>query len=409
MYLAARSRASPRFELDTLSSWIAEEEPSCGRCDAPIPLDLLGGIEWHLAKRGSRPPPTPPGWSPPPQRLYLEPNDGSGVRQAARTQKHVAQPREIDIDAATTREVDQLLPTLARDAMFIARVQELVAKEPTTHRLRRGDARDLSFLPDASVQLAVTSPPYWTLKEYNHVAGQLGDVQAYQEFHAELSKVWKECLRVLIPGGRLVVVVGDVVVSRRSALGRHKNFPLHASIQVNCEELGFDNLTPIFWQKIANARFEAEGNGAGFLGKPFEPGSIVKNDTEFILMLRKPGGYRSPAPRERLLSVISADNHKKWFSQLWNDIPGASTKDHPAPFPPEIAERLVRMFSFVGDMVLDPFLGTGSTPIAAMRCGRNSVGVEIDPSYLRAAGQRVQAEAASLFGKRKVVIEGNPR
>lgn len=315
--------------------------------------------------------------------------------------------KALDFETATTRDVDLHLPTLAKDPTFLARVEEKLQALPTAHRLRLGDARDLSFLKDGTVHLIVTSPPYWTLKEYNRVEGQLGYVAGYQAFHAELNKVWAECLRVLVPGGRLVVIVGDVVVSRRSALKRHKCFPLHADIQVNCEHLGFDNLTPVLWAKIANASFEAEGNSGAFLGKPFEPGAIVKNDVEYVLMFRKPGGYRSPEPRTRLLSIIPAENHRKWFTQVWTDIRGASLRDHPAPFPEELAERIIRMFSFAGDTVLDPFAGTGTTLIAAANFGRNSIGVEIDPAYAEYARARIERMSTTLCGgTRKLVVEG---
>lgn len=166
--------------------------------------------------------------------------------------------------------------------------------------------------------------------------------------------------------------------------------------------MGFDNLAPIIWHKIANADFEM-GPG-GFLGKPYEPNAIVKNDIEFILMLRKPGGYRSPSPAARAMSVISAADHQKWFRQIWT-LPGASTRHHPAPFPLELANRLVRMFSFVGDTVLDPFLGTGTTSLAAASAGRNSVGVEVSPDYLAAARRRFQAEGNDIFGLWKLEVE----
>jgi site-specific DNA-methyltransferase (adenine-specific) len=158
----------------------------------------------------------------------------------------------------------------------------------TLHRLIQADARSMSFIPDGSVHLVVTSPPYWTLKRYNETDGQLGHVNGYEDFVDELSKVWKECFRVLVPGGRLVCVVGDVCVSRRQ-FGRHVVFPLHSDICVTCRRIGFDNLNPIIWHKIANANFEVE-NGTKFLGKPYEPNAIIKNDIEFILMQRKPGG-----------------------------------------------------------------------------------------------------------------------
>lgn len=199
-----------------------------------------------------------------------------------------------------------------------------------------------------------------------------------------------------MPGGRLVCVVGDVCLSRRKNNGRHTVVPLHSSIQERCRKLGFDNLAPIIWHKIANAAYEVEG-GPGFLGKPYEPNAVIKNDIEFILMERKPGGYRAPDVPARVLSVISGENHKLWFQQIWSGVTGASTRQHPAPYPVELAERLIRMFSFVGDTVLDPFLGTGTTAVAAAKTGRNSIGFEVDDHYFDLAHKRVSNETSSLF------------
>jgi DNA modification methylase len=274
------------------------------------------------------------------------------------------------------------LPRIARDPKSADLLDQTVRQLPSTHRLVLGDAREMAAIQDQSVHLVVTSPPYWTLKEYRDTEGQLGHIRDYDEFLADLDRVWSECLRVLIPGGRLVCVVGDVCLSRRQNHGRHMVVPLHSSISEHCRQIGFDGLAPIIWYKIANAVFEASGNGGGFLGKPYEPNAVVKNDVEYILMLRKPGGYRSPSLDARLLSLISAENHHRWFQQVWTDIKGASTRNHPAPFPLELAERLVRMFSFVGDTVLDPFTGSGTTNLAASNWGRNSIGVEIDPHYM---------------------------
>lgn len=264
----------------------------------------------------------------------------------------------------------------------------------TVHRFVQGDAQDLSFIDDASVHLVVTSPPYWTLKEYPANPDQLGHISDYEAFLEALNQVWGECHRVLVPGGRLVCVVGDVCLSRRR-YGRHVVVPLHADICVMCRKLGFDNLNPIIWHKIANAAYEVE-NGTKFLGKPYEPNAIIKNDIEFILMQRKPGGYRKPTESQRQLSKMTKKEYDEWFRQFWR-ITGASTRKHPAPFPVELAYRLVRMFSFVGDTVLDPFLGTGTTVIAAMKSGRNSIGVEIEKSYLCQARRRAEQEAANLF------------
>jgi DNA modification methylase len=182
---------------------------------------------------------------------------------------------------------------------------------------------------------------------------------------------------------------------------------LHASIQEHCRKIGFDNLAPIIWHKIANAVHEVENGGAGFLGKPYEPNAVVKNDIEFILMERKPGGYRAPEPATRILSIIGSEDHKLWFQQIWTGLTGASTRYHPAPYPLELAERLIRMFSFVGDTVLDPFLGTGTTAVAAALSGRNSIGIEIDPHYLDEATERIRRETTSLFGQVKIDSAGD--
>ena len=290
------------------------------------------------------------------------------------------------------------IPRIARDPRLTSLIEGTVRSLPTSHDLYRHDAREMSAVESESVHLVVTSPPYWTLKEYRRSKGQLGHVINYEEFLSELNKVWAHCLRVLVPGGRLICVVGDVCLSRRKNEGRHTVVPLHSSIQEHCRTLGFDNLAPIIWHKIANASYEVE-RGSSFLGKPYEPNAVIKNDIEFILMERKPGGYRTPSVATRVLSVVSAENHQKWFQQIWSGLTGASTKQHPAPFPLELAERLIRMFSFVGDTVLDPFMGTGTTNLAASRWGRNSIGFEVDEHYFELAHERITGGMADLFGR----------
>jgi modification methylase len=266
--------------------------------------------------------------------------------------------------------------------------------------LRQGDARDLTWLADNTVHLAITSPPYWTLKRYNDRVGQLGHVADYEQFLDELDKVWRHVFRALVPGGRLVCVVGDVCLSRRE-YGRHLLMPLHSDIVVRCRKIGFDNLNPIIWHKISNANFEVE-NGSKFLGKPYEPNAVIKNDMEYILMQRKPGGYRRPTDRQRKLSMIDKNLFDEWFQQIWK-LAGASTKVHPAPFPLELADRLVRMFSFVGDTVLDPFAGSGTTLVAATHAARNSIGVEVDPEYVGLAKERLAA-VTGLFNTPEIKI-----
>ena len=303
------------------------------------------------------------------------------------------------------RDHQTALPRIAKDPHLTRLIDQALRQIPTSHAIYAGDARDMDFIPPGSIHLVTCSPPYWTLKDYRENEGQLGHVSDYEGFLAELDRVWSHCYRALVPGGRLIIVVGDVGLSRRRNKGRHTVVPLHASIQEHCRKLGFDNLQGIFWHKIANAAYEVE-NGSGFLGKPYEPNAVIKNDVEYILMQRKPGGYRSPSVATRVMSVISEQNYQKWFRLVWDDLPGASTRDHPAPYPVELAERLIRMFSFAGDTVLDPFLGTGSTSVAAARCGRNSIGVEIDPHYRKSASDRLARETQGLFSEITLQFHG---
>ncbi|MEY9726277.1 DNA-methyltransferase [Bradyrhizobium yuanmingense] len=278
------------------------------------------------------------------------------------------------------------------------RFRQIAWPEPynqTTHHVGLGDARNLSRLPDKSVHLVVTSPPYWTLKNYVGSKGQLGDVEDYEAFLSELDKVWAECIRVLAPGGRICCVVGDVCVPRKR-YGRHLVMPLHADIQVHARKLGLDVLTPIFWHKVANGVTESEGNGAGFYGKPYQPGSIVKNDIEYILFFRKGGEYRKPDPLQKALSMLTKEEMQSWLRSIWTDVRGASLRNgHPAPYPPMLAERLIKLFSFAGDTVLDPFAGTGSTAIAAIAAGRNSISFDIEATYVALAKENVRKAIAT--------------
>ena len=293
--------------------------------------------------------------------------------------------------------------------------REVAWPEPynrTTHRLHLGDARDLSWVPDRSVHLVVTSPPYWTLKEY--VGGndsQMGHFEDYEHFLNELDRVWSECTRVLVGGGRICCVVGDVCIPRKKG-GRHYLVPLHSDIQVWARKVGLDCLMPILWHKIANGATEAQGNGAGFYGKPYQPGGIIKNDIEYILFLRKGGQYRSAPMIQKALSMLTREEMQSWQRSIWTDLPGASTRGgHPAPFPAELAERLIKMYSFAGDTVLDPFAGTGSTSQAAIIAGRNSIANEIEPAYMELARRRIMSTAREprVVGgaEAKVTIDGD--
>ena len=314
-------------------------------------------------------------------RVGLWPGDGDEVRL------------ETYLPTALASQLDRFgqdsIPRLARSDSAIESIREALSRVPTRHLIRQADSRAFEGVADESVHLILTSPPYWTLKTYPPREGQLGAVADYEEFNRQLATVWGEARRVLVPGGRLVIVVGDVNLARRQ-FGRHVVMPLHASIQEACRKLGLDNLAPIIWQKIANASYEA-GGGSTFLGKPYEPNAVIKNDIEYILFQRKPGGYRQPSIAARILSAIPYESHQLWFRQVWSDINGASTKNHPAPYPVQLADRLIRMFSFAGDTVLDPFLGTGTTSVAAALAGRNSIGLEIEPVFADMALRRMRS------------------
>ncbi len=302
----------------------------------------------------------------------------------------------------TEGDADRLIPTLAKSNSTNA-IETALRSVPTKHVLHLADSTQLDFAEPGTVHLAVTSPPYWTLKQYREGPGQLGHIEDYGKFLELLDSVWRKVLAALVPGGRLICVVGDVCLSRRKNKGEHTCVPLHSSIQERCRRIGYSNLAPIIWHKIANASYEVDGNSR-FLGKPYEPNGVIKNDIEYILMLRKPGGYRKPTKAARLLSMISDANHKRWFQQIWHDVSGESTRKHPAPYPLELATRLVRMFSFVDDTVLDPFMGTGTTNLAAANWGRHSIGVELDKHYFSMAERRLRDAGQDMFSAMEVSV-----
>ena len=294
--------------------------------------------------------------------------------------------------------------------------RERILTGSTRHLLRQGDARDLSWLPDQSVHLVVTSPPYGLLKQYSDAPGQLGNgedptsVDAYVSFLDELDRCWAECARVLVPGGRICCVVGDICLSRRAA-GRHHVLPLPADIQVRARSVGLDNLTPIGWLKVANLKLEAS-KSSWYLGKPNLPNGIVKNDVETIVMLRKPG-YRKPNPEMEAASRIETDDYRRFFAPMWEDVPGEQSRryNHPAPYPQELSSRLIQMYGFADDIVLDPFVGSGTTTVSAIATRRHSIGIEIVPAYVSLAGQRAsvyEAENVAVTIHAEEPVESRP-
>jgi modification methylase len=280
--------------------------------------------------------------------------------------------------------------------------REHLKEGPTSHQVILGDSRQMPEIPNESVHLVVTSPPYANLKKYPDNPDQLGNIDDYEKFLDEVDKVWSECARVLIPGGRICCIVGDVNIARSNG-GRHYVLPLGADIRVRSRRLGLDHLQGITWYKVANITLEAS-KSSRYLGKPNLPGGIIKNDIEHIIFLRKPG-YRSPSAQMEEHSFIPTDEYIVLFRSIWNDIRGASLAQHPAPYPLEIARRLIRMFSFLGDTVLDPFAGTGTTMLAALQLGRSSISYEVEPRYLelirsRLAQQDLLHEARLSFRER---------
>jgi len=245
--------------------------------------------------------------------------------------------------------------------------------------------------------LTVTSPPYADLLSYGAISlpGQMGDMN-FRDWSDGMREILQYLLDLTIEGGRAAINVGDVCIARRKA-GRHYTLPLAASLTMSAFDGGWDALTPIHWEKVSNISMEAS-RSSGVLGKPNQPGGVIKNDRESILLFRKPGAYRKPTAKQVEDAHIPSDEYRKLFRGVWRDVPGTSNPNHPAPFPLEIPARLIRMFSFPGDTVLDPFIGTGTTLLAAKLLGRNGIGVEIDERYCEMAAKRISQQTFDFEG-----------
>ncbi|HHV72817.1 MAG TPA: site-specific DNA-methyltransferase [Clostridia bacterium] len=267
----------------------------------------------------------------------------------------------------------------------------------TEHLIYIGDARDvLKTIPDETIQLVVTSPPYWNKKNYGNVMEQIGYYHSYEQYLEELNQVWKECIRLLLPQGRLCINIGDVFTSTKE-YGRYKVLPVHAEIIRFCEKNGLDYMNTIIWRKIGNAT--ASGGSKNIMGSYLmPPNGIIQNDIEYILVFKK----YSDRPRKiskKIKQLSKLDRDTEWipyFSQIW-DFPGVRQNSHIAMFPEELPKRLIKMFSFVGDTVLDPFLGSGTTMLAAKKLQRNSIGIEINPEYLPLIKKKVNAGPKDLL------------
>jgi modification methylase len=258
-----------------------------------------------------------------------------------------------------------------------------------------GDSRVMKAVAEAGVDLVVTSPPYWHIKDYGR-AGQIGHGQSLHEYLRDLYSVWRECGRVLGAGGRLCVNIGDQF-ARSTVYGRYRVIPLHAEIIRQCELSGFDYLGSVIWRKRTTMN---TSGGAVVMGSyPYPPNGIVELDYEFILLFRKPGKPRKVPASVKKLSALTKEEWKTWFSGHWS-FPGArKSRGHEAEFPEELPRRLIRMFSFRGDTVLDPFMGSGTTARAGLALGRNVIGYEVNEEYARAALERTLPAARSAGGQ----------
>ena len=261
----------------------------------------------------------------------------------------------------------------------------------THHKIVIGDSRKMDELQDESVHLVVTSPPYWQLKDYGH-KNQIGFNHTYEEYINNLNLVWNECYRVLQPGCRLCVNIGDQF-ARSVYYGRYKVIPIRTEIIKFCETLGFDYMGAIIWQKVTTTNTTG---GATIMGSfPYPRNGIIKIDYEFILIFKKLGFSPKPTSEAKALSKLTTSEWNEYFAGHWN-LGGEKQDKHLAMFPEELPKRLIRMFTFVGDTVLDPFLGSGTTSLAAKNLARSSVGFELNPDFLPIIQKKLGVDAKGL-------------
>lgn len=247
----------------------------------------------------------------------------------------------------------------------------------TKHTIINGDSRQMSELKDESVHLIATSPPYWQLKDYG-TENQIGFHDDYETYINHLNLTWQECYRVLHQGCRLCVNIGDQF-ARSTYYGRYKIIPIHTEIIKFCEMIGFDFMGQIIWQKQTTMN---TSGGASIMGSyPNPRNGIVKLDFEYILLFKKPGNSPKPTKEQKENSVMTNEEWNTYFNGHWY-FSGAKQDKHLAMFPEELPHRLIKMFSFPGEIVLDPFMGSGTTALAAKNLNRNSIGYEINPDFI---------------------------
>ncbi len=272
----------------------------------------------------------------------------------------------------------------------------------TKHKIVIGDSRRLSRIPDKSVQLIITSPPYWQLKDYG-TEDQIGFNDSYEEYINNLNLVWQECYRILSDGCRMCINIGDQF-ARSVYYGRYKVIPIRTEIIRFCETLGMDYMGAIIWQKTTT--MNTSGGGAIMGSYPYPRNGILKIDYEFILVFKKLGNAPKPTPEQKEMSEMSKEEWKEYFSSHWY-FPGTRQDGHIAMFPEELPKRLIKMFSFVGETVFDPFLGSGTTSLAAKNLGRNSIGYEINREFIPIIKEKLGGNQLSLLESEIIIEEDN--
>jgi len=280
----------------------------------------------------------------------------------------------------------------------------------TIHKIIHGDSRQMNYLADKSIHLVITSPPYWQLKDYG-IKKQIGFHDSYESYINNLNLVWKGSYRVLHPGCRLCINIGDQF-ARSVYYGRYKVIPIRTEIIKFCETIGFDYMGAVIWQKVTTCNTTG---GATIMGSfPYPRNGILKLDYEFILLFKKQGVLPAPTKEQKELSIMTKDDWNTYFSGHWY-FAGAKQDGHIAMFPEELPARLIKMFSFSGETVLDPFLGSGTTALAARNLGRNSVGYEINSDFIPTiknklnVGQSDIAATEYVFLKDSVKIDLNKK
>ncbi|MDO9541657.1 MAG: DNA methyltransferase [Kiritimatiellia bacterium] len=268
------------------------------------------------------------------------------------------------------------------------------------HKIIIGDSRCMDEIHDASVHLVITSPPYWQLKDYG-AQNQIGYNDSYGAYIDNLNRVWKECFRVLHPGCRLCINIGDQF-ARAVIYGRYKVIPIRTEIIRYCESMGLDYMGAIIWQKVTTCKTTG---GATVMGSyPYPRNGIIKIDYEFILVFKKLGKELKVSDDIKEQSKLTNKEWNEYFNGHWY-FPGEKQNAHMAMFPVELPRRLIKMFSFIGETVLDPFLGSGTTSKAAIELGRNSIGYEINERYYDAIKEKIGAESQSLPGMTDFTLE----